>query len=155
MEERIILVCPDCKIFCSDNESSTDCVCPKCGRSMYYVPILYDAYNDMDEESKKKYREEYIEKYFYTKKKEIPPFEPIKSSKMAKCVGIMGAVLIGLAFLGGAVALITGGILAGISLLLGGLVSGGILYVLSNVAEDVRHTRNQIDRLMHERKYRK
>lgn len=155
MEERILLVCPDCKIFCSDNASSTDYVCPKCGKTMYEVPIWYDMYNDMDEKNKKEFREKYIKKHFTTKKKAIEPFEPMPDSKMAKTIGCMGGVMIALAFVGGAVALITSGILAGIAMLLGGLVSGGILYVLSNVAEDVRHTRNQIDRLMHERKYKR
>lgn len=153
MSEKSLFVCLDCHGFFSGEQEKSDCrKCPQCGGDAKKVELDYVAYCAMPTQEKAKFCKEYAAKHC---RKKPDPFTPMPDSKMAKCVGCMGAVLIGLAFLGGAVALITGGIIAGISLLLGGLVSGGILYVLSNVAEDVRHTRNQIDRLMHERKYRK
>lgn len=153
MSEKSLFVCLDCHGFFSGNPAETDCrKCPSCGGDTEYVPIDYEEYCKMGKEEKKRYCLDYAAKHC---RKKPEPFEPMPDSKMAKTIGCMGGVMIALAFVGGAVALITGGILAGISLLLGGLVSGGILYVLSNVAEDVRHTRNQIDRLMHERKYKR
>lgn len=152
MKKRKLLACPECELFCSVEQNCLDYACPKCGGQIQLVNIDYDAYSSMSEEEKTKVREEYIKKHFKTQKKETPYFESKKESKIAKTIGFFGGVLIALAFVGGAVLLITGGIFAGIAALIGGLTSGGVLYVLSDVAEDVRHIRNQIDWLMFERK---
>ena len=155
MDERKLLVCPGCEIFCSDNRDSKDYKCPKCGGIMYDVPIAYEAYAYLNEDDKRQVREEYISKHFGTVKQNVPPFVPMKQSRMAGFVGIMGALAFGFAFVAGAVIVATtGSIGAGIGVFVGCTVSGSILYVMSNIANDIRQIRNQIDRLVHERNRR-
>lgn len=144
MEERKLLVCPHCYSFYSAKTDSTESTCEKCGFEVKRVDVDWSTYAAMSQKEKDQFKAQYLDENF-----DVKPFQPMKDSKMVGFVGCTGGLTIGLSVLGGTIAAIMGFILPGIAALLAGMLSGGVLYVLAIIAEDTRHTRNQVDKLLY------
>ena len=152
MKPRYLAVCPCCHEFYAPQKDPSTHSCDECGCTLKPVDYDFGMYSALSDEAKKEFKRKYIAEHFpepYRK-----PFEPLPLSGWVGTVGCFGWVtFIGLLIIG--VLSLPFGFAAGIALLIAAPISGGALILFSIVAEDVRHIRNQVDKLHHDQKYNK
>ena len=76
-------------------------------------------------------------------------FKPVPLSRWVSFLSTIACILLFLVFVGAILIVGAGSILGGIAVLLGGLVTVGILLVFCMIAEDVRDIKNTLDEYIH------
>lgn len=147
-----IVVCPSCGTYYAYKSSRKDYVCEECKGELFDVSIDYDVYMAFSDEQKTAFKQNYLEEHFANY---IPPFYPEPVSRLSGYIGCCGFFILAVLMLVGFFTIFTGGVGTGVALMISAPVSGGLLILLSNMADDIRHIRNQVDKLHHDQKYRK
>lgn len=150
MKRKKLMVCPVCHSFYSTDSRNENVECDECKARLDVVDIDYEEYEAKTKEEKQIFKKEYL-KYYRTIKK-VPPFVPMEQSGWTTYIEIMGIIALIVVIAAGAMLIATGSWAAGIVTIFAGLASVGAIMLFVQVAKDVRHTRNQIDKLMYERK---
>jgi hypothetical protein len=146
-----IVVCPLCRTYYSYHVSRKDYVCEECNGELFDVHVDYDAYMALPDEEKSSFKGKYLEEHFANY---VPPFRPEPQSGLSGFIGCCGFVTLALLLIVGLITFAMGSYGAGIATMISAPVSGGLLILFSNVADDVHHIRNQVDKLHHDQKYK-
>lgn len=153
MEKKKLLACHKCHLFYSEDQSSLDYSCDKCGGALTLVPVRHNEYMHLSEADKEQFKQKYFSQSVTVKKDvSVAPFVPMPQSSWVSYIGCFGWIALVLFVLAGILTLMSGLIVYGIVLILAGLASSGFFILFSIVAEDVRHIRNQVDRYYHGKK---
>lgn len=153
---KMLVVCPKCYTFFSAQEGKRNLRCESCASELERVDFDYHRYESMNDQEKRDFKRQYVlDHYHVDRNQERPvPFKPMPQSGWVGFLGCCGWVtVIGLIIVG-FLMFIFGGFGAGIALIIAAPISGGGLILFSIVAEDVRHIRNQVDKLQHDQKYK-
>ena len=147
MAKTYLAVCPRCFEFYAVQHEPSTCKCNDCGSALQLVEHGYELYSQLTPEEKTAFKQVYIEDHFPNAKPYRKPFEPMSHSAWIPYLGFFGWVAVVLVMLAGVFACLSGAFIPGVGLLIAGPVSGGALILLAIIAEDVRHIRNQVDKL--------
>ena len=155
MSTKHLAVCPRCHQFYSTEKEPSSVNCEECGSALQLVKHGYDLYSSLSDEEKAAFKEVYIKDHFPDSKPYQKPFSPMPQSGWIGYISFCGWLALIVCIIGSVFSLVAGGIIAAIILGLAGALSCGSLILFAIVAEDVRHIRNQVDKLHHDLKYQK
>lgn len=145
MSQKNLYICPRCYQFHVLKENAVFTNCAKCNAVLDLVHYDYERYSQLDDESKKAFRLQYIDCHY--SKKRADGFIPMPQSGWVSFIGLCGWISFVLCIIGSVFCLLSGGILYAIVVALAGAISCGLLILIAIIAEDVRHIRNQVDKL--------
>lgn len=155
MSTKHLAVCPRCHQFYSTEKEPSTVNCEECGSALQLVEHGYDLYSSLNDEEKTAFKEIYIKDHFPGSKPYHKPFEPLPQSGWVGFVGFCGWFVVLTLVFAGVFIFLTGNFIGGLAFIIFGPVSGGTVVLFSIVAKDVRHIRNQVDKLHHDQKYKK
>lgn len=150
---KMLVVCPKCYTFFSTQQSKRALRCDKCAVELESVDFDYYRYEKMSDQEKKNFKHQYVWDHYHVERgAERPaPFHPMAQSGWVGFMGCCGwFTVIGL-LIAGILCSVLGSFAIGIALMISAPISGGALILFSIVAEDVRHIRNQVDKLHYDR----
>ena len=151
MKPRCLAVCPSCHEFYAIQKDTLTHSCNECGCMLKPVDYDFGIYSALSDEEKKNFKRKYIADHF--PKAYQKPFKPMPQSGWVGFMGCCGwFAVIGL-LIAGFFTFLFGSYGAGIILMISAPISGGVLILFSIVAEDVRHIRNQVDKLHYDREH--
>lgn len=157
-ENKQLYACPNCHTFYIGKPTALTRHCDTCKTPLKEVGFDYSRYAAFTDEQKKAFKKAYVESHFSASshKPTVPvsSFVPLPQSGWVRYIGCCGWLALGLCLLCAVVSLMTGQILFAVGLAFAGALSCGALILFSIVAEDVRHIRNQVDKLHHDQKYK-
>lgn len=150
MQNKKLLVCLKCHSFYSADQDKLGNVCPDCKCTLQYVPYSYERYSSLSDDQKDAFKASYIKDHLSSSNAPAV-FEPLPQSSWVAFMGCCGwFTVIGL-LIAGILCSVLGSFAIGIALMISAPISGGALILFSIVAEDVRHIRNQVDKLHYDR----
>lgn len=147
-----LLICPRCHQFYSSESKPSSTHCHECNCTLDLVYYEYERYAQLSDDEKTAFKKQYIENHYPTPYHE--PFTPMPQSGWVSFIGYCGWLTVLSLVIAGIVTCMTGAFGAGLCLMIAAPASGGALILFSIVAEDVRHIRNQVDKLRHDQKYK-
>ena len=153
---KMLVVCPKCYTFFSADQGKRIMRCSECGGDLERVDRDYLWYSSLAPSDKESFKNQYVLEHYganRSKTKHIP-FHPMPQSGWVGYIGCCGWLALVLCIVGCIFSLLSGGLIYAVVLALVGALSCGSLILFSIVAEDVRHIRNQVDKLHHDQKYK-
>lgn len=150
---KMLFVCPKCHTFFSAQQSKRALRCDSCGTQLENVDFDYSLYENMSDQEKKDFKHQYVLEHYHVDREFKNPstFRPLPQSSWVGFIGCCGwLAVIGL-LIAGILACVFGSFVYGLALMLAAPFSGGAMILFSIVAEDVRHIRNQVDKLHYDR----
>ena len=151
MKKTYMAVCPRCFEFYSVYHDPSTCKCDDCKTALQLVDHDYELYSQLTPDEKTAFKKVYIEEHFPGVNPYIKPFEPMPSNGWSSYISFLGWATVIIVIVAGVFACLSGAVLPGLGLIIAGPASGGALILLSIIAEDVRHIRNQVDRMHYEK----
>ena len=152
MKPRCLAVCPSCHEFYAIQKDALTHSCNECGCMLKPVDYDFGIYSALSDEEKKNFKRKYIADHF--SKAYQKPFKPMPQSGLVGYIGCCGWLALVVCIIGCVFSLLSGGLVYAVVLALVGALSCGSLILFSIVAEDVRHIRNQVDKLHHDQQYK-
>lgn len=150
-ENKQLYVCPDCHTFYISKPTSLKKFCQECKSPLKEVGFDYQKYSAFTDEQKKAFKNEYVRAHFYKDSPSYDQFIPMPQSRWAGFVGFCGWFVVLTLVFAGIFIFLTGNPIGGLAFIIAGPVSGGAVVLFSIVAKDVRHIRNQVDKLHYDR----
>lgn len=161
---KTLIVCPKCHTFYSTSDGKRTMRCESCGTELERVDFDYYKFDSMSAEKRAEFKRQYVLEHYHAdlnneklnfSSTSIPKFVPMPQSGWVGYIFICGWLALIVCIIGSVFSLVAGGIIYAIILGLAGALSCGSLILFAIVAEDVRHIRNQVDKLHHDQKYQK
>ena len=153
MKPQRLAICPCCREFYAPRRDPYTTSCETCNVTLKPVNYDFGLYSALSDEKKKEFKAKYIAEHF--PHPYIKPFEPMPLSGWSSYIGCCGVLLIVAAVIAGIFSFLSGSILFGLIMIIAGPASGGVLLLLSVIADDVRHIRNDVNKLQYDAKLEK
>lgn len=147
MKTRYLALCPSCHEFFAPQKDPCTVSCPECGCMLKPVDYDLQTYSALNEDEKKQFKQKYVAQHF--PKPFQKPFKPMPVSGWVGFVSFCGWFSIVVLLITCVFSFISGNFALSVLCLIAAPISGGGLILFAIAAEDVRHIRNQVDKLHH------